>query len=95
MRPRRVQFHGRYRDDRCRGNQFFSARHGRWRRDNRVRHFVRGNAGRCIRRESRLPDRVRWVLVRERGWRRRDQRVQEPDQVVQRGDRDRGMYREA
>jgi len=58
---RRVQLRGRLRDDRCRGNRFSNARHGRKRRDRRVRRFVRVNGGRCIRREWRRRDRVRWV----------------------------------
>jgi hypothetical protein len=81
-------------EDLCRGSQFFSARHGRKRRDQRVRRFVRVNDGRCIRREWLRRDRARWVWVRERGCRRRDQRVREAVRVVRRGDRDRGMYRE-
>ena len=56
-----VQLRVRHRDDLCRGSQFFSARHGRKRRDRRGRRFVRVNGGRCIRREWRRRDRVRWV----------------------------------
>ena len=93
MQLRRVQLRGRFLDDLCRGNQFFNARHGRKRRD-RVRRFVRVNGDRCIPREWRQRDRVRWGWVRERDCRRRDQRVREAVRVVRRGYRDRGMCRE-
>jgi hypothetical protein len=89
-----VQLRVQRRDDLCRDNQFFSAHHGRKLRDQRVRRFVRVNGGRCIPRELRRRDRVRWAWVRERDCRRRDQRVREAARVVRRDDRDRGMCRE-
>ena len=88
-----MQLRGQLLDGLCRGSQFFSVRRGRKRRD-RVRRFVLVSGGRCIRREWRQRDRVRWVLVREQPCRRRDQRVREAVPVVRPGDRDRGMYRE-
>ncbi len=88
-----MQLRGRLLDGLCRGSRYFSARRGRKRRD-RVRRFVRVNGGRCIQREWRQRDRVRWALVREQACRRRDQRVREAVRVVRPGDRDRGMYRE-
>ncbi len=87
-----MQLRGRLPDDLCRGSQFFSVRRDRKRRD-RVRRFVPVNDGRCIPREWRRRDRVRWALVREQVCRRRDQRVREAVRVVRPGDRDRGMYR--
>jgi len=90
-----VQLRVRRLDDLYRGSQFFSAPRVRKRRDRRVRRFVRVNGGRCIRREWRRRDRVRWVWVQERDCRRRDQRVREAVRVVRPGDRDRGMCREA
>jgi hypothetical protein len=89
-----VQLRVQRRDDLCRDSQFFSAQHDRKRQDRRGRRFVRVNGDRCIRRESRLRDRVRWVWVRERGFRRRDQRVREAVRVVRRDDQGRGMCRE-
>ena len=88
-----MQLRARLLDDLCRGSQFFSVRRGRKRRD-RVRRFVRVNGGRCIPREWRQRDRVRWVSVREQACRRRDQRAREAVRVVRPGDRGRGMYRE-
>jgi hypothetical protein len=55
-----MQLRVQRRDALCRGSQFFSARPGRKRREQRVRRFVRVNGGRCIRRALRRRDRVRW-----------------------------------
>jgi hypothetical protein len=56
-----MQLRVRCLDGLCRGSQFFSAPPGRKLRDRRVRRFVRVNDGRCILREWRRLDRVRWV----------------------------------
>ena len=82
-------------DVRCQDSQFFSVLHVRQRRERRVRRFVRGNAGRCIRRELRRLDRVRWAWVREREWHLRDQFVRGRVRELRRGVRASDMCREA
>ncbi len=55
-----MQLRVRCLDDLCRGSQFFNAPRGRKLRDRRGHRFVRVNGDRCIRRELRRRDRVRW-----------------------------------